>query len=123
MFENLDDPLIDTEFFQADDEFKRNSCESKEEDDGESLMSNMNCGLEQDNCYEQHRDINNLDVLEMRATNHVHAIDGRCKSMLKDIHQHRTIYARWLDRREVRFKVCGYNYLNAEIQNPTRKTN
>lgn len=47
--------------------------------------------LEQEEYDEQYRDINNLDDLDRRATNHVHAIDGHSKSMLNDIHQQRTI--------------------------------
>jgi len=47
--------------------------------------------FEQEDYDERYRDINNLEDLDRRATNHVHAIDGHSKSMLNDIHQQRTI--------------------------------
>lgn len=63
-------------------------------DEDQMLMSPSNANktsLEQEEYDEQYRDINNLDDLDRRATNHVHAIDGHSKSMLNDIHQQRTI--------------------------------
>lgn len=63
-------------------------------EDEQILMSPTNANktsFEQDEYDEQYRDINNLEDLERRATNHVHAIDGHSKSMLNDIHQQRTI--------------------------------
>lgn len=65
----------------------------EEEEDERILMSpnNNKTSFEQEEYDEQYRDINNLDDLDRRATNHVHAIDGHSKSMLNDIHQQRTI--------------------------------
>lgn len=66
----------------------------EEEEDGRGIListSNNKSSLEQEEYDEQYRDINNLDDLDRRATNHVHAIDGHSKSMLNDIHQQRTI--------------------------------
>lgn len=67
---------------------------AEEDEDERILMSpenNNKTSFEQEEYDEQYRDINNLDDLDRRATNHVHAIDGHSKSMLNDIHQQRTI--------------------------------
>lgn len=65
-----------------------------EDEDEDCIMispPNDKTSLEQEEYDEQYRDINNLEDIERRATNHVHAIDGHSKSMLNDIHQQRTI--------------------------------
>lgn len=94
-------------------EQKMDSYDSEKDEDGRILMSNMSgnkneIGLEQDDCDEQYRDINNLDDLDRRATNHVHAIDGHSKSMLNDIHQQRTI----VDYDEGEYAMGNYEHFD-----------
>lgn len=68
--------------------------DDEELDDEQIIISPSNINKtsqEQEEYDEQYRDVNNLEDLDRRATNHVHAIDGHSKSMLNDIHQQRAI--------------------------------
>lgn len=97
--------------------------EEEEEEDERILMSpnNNKTSFEQEEYDEQYRDINNLDDLDRRATNHVHAIDGHSKSMLNDIHQQRTIVD-YYDENDFAMNNNNGNYSdrnnNLELEGP-----
>lgn len=96
------------------------SNEKEEEEDGRGIListANNKSSLEQEEYDEQYRDINNLDDLDRRATNHVHAIDGHSKSMLNDIHQQRTIVDYYDDDGEFNNYEQNGSNMKEEISN------
>lgn len=91
---------------------------AEEDEDERILMSpntNNKTSFEQEEYDEQYRDINNLDDLDRRATNHVHAIDGHSKSMLNDIHQQRTIVD-YYDENDYAMNNNNYDETNNNLE-------
>lgn len=107
-------------FYELDRLQTNNYQSNEKEEDGSGIListANNKSSLEQEEYDEQYRDINNLDDLDRRATNHVHAIDGHSKSMLNDIHQQRTIVDYYDDDGEFNNYEQNGSNMKEEISN------